>query len=61
MAQVVNRLILRRLGYDNKPLHITFVENNFVLGQIYLRVLRFFPVSITPKKLHTYSSISNAI
>jgi len=38
------------MGLDTKPVHITFMENSVVLGQIYLRVLRVFPVNITPKK-----------
>jgi len=49
IAEVINRLIFWRQGYDTKSVHITFVENSVVLEQFNLRVLRFSPVSITPK------------
>ena len=45
MAQVVNRLLLWRLECNPKPIHMTSVEKEAVLGQIYIRVLGF-PLSV---------------
>ena len=42
MAQSVIRLPLnRRTGLNPRPVHMTFVEEQVALGQVFIRVLRF--------------------
>jgi hypothetical protein len=35
-------------------IHMTFVVDKVALGQVFLQVLRFSPVSIIPPMLHTH-------
>jgi hypothetical protein len=44
-----------RCGFDPKPIHGRSAVNKVALGQGFLPVLGFFPVSIIPPVLHTYS------
>jgi len=36
-----------------QPVHVGFLANKVALGQVYLRLLRFSPVSIIPPLLRT--------
>ena len=49
-----------RLGFIPRPVHVGFVVDKVALGQVSLRVCRFFPVSIIPPMLHTLLSITDA-
>jgi hypothetical protein len=43
---------MRRSGFDPKSAYGTFVVDKVALWQGFLRVLRFYPLSIIPTKLH---------
>jgi hypothetical protein len=43
-----------RLGFDPGPVHAGFVVDKLAMGPVLLRVLRFYPVTIIPRMLHTY-------
>jgi hypothetical protein len=42
----------RRPGFDPRSVHVGFVVDKVVLGQVFLRVLRFSPVSFIPPVLY---------
>jgi hypothetical protein len=42
----------RRPGFDPGSVHVGFVVDKVALGQVFLRVLRFSPVSFIPPVLH---------
>jgi hypothetical protein len=42
----------RRPGFDPELVHVEFVVDEVALGQVFLRVLRFSPVSFIPPVLH---------
>jgi hypothetical protein len=46
----------RRPIFDPRPLDVRFVVDKITLVQVFLQVLRFSPVSITPPVLHTFGS-----
>ena len=52
----VRRLIAglspRRLGFDPGSVHVGFVVDEVALGQVFPRVLRFYPVNFIPPVLH---------
>jgi hypothetical protein len=51
MAQAVSqRLLTAEDRVHNRSVHIGFVVDNMTLGQVFLRVLRFYPVSIMPPR-----------
>ena len=50
-------LFTRRPGIDPRPVRLRLVLSNVTLGQLFLPVLQFSPVSIIPPLLHTHSSI----
>jgi hypothetical protein len=39
-------------GFDPEPVQVRFVLYKVALGQVFLRVLPFYPVSIIPPMLH---------
>jgi hypothetical protein len=43
-------------GFAPGSVHVGFVVDKVALGQVLLRVLRFFPVNITPPLLHTHGT-----
>jgi len=43
--------------FDSKPVHLGFMVDKVVQGQFFLRVLRFFPSSIFPPKLHILTNL----
>ena len=44
-----------RTGFSPKPIHVGFVVNTVVLGQVFLPVPQRSPVSVIPPTLHTHS------
>jgi hypothetical protein len=42
----------RRPGFDPGLVHVGFVVDKVALGQVFPRVLRFYPVSFIPPVLH---------
>jgi hypothetical protein len=48
--QLVTGLSLQRLGFEPGSVHMGFADE-VALGQIFLRVLQFYPVSIIPQWL----------
>jgi hypothetical protein len=46
----------RRLGFDPGSVHVIFVVDRVALDQVFLRVLRFSPVSIILPVLHNHIS-----
>lgn len=41
-------------GFSLRPVHLRFMANTVVLGQVFLCILQFSSVSIIPWKLHTH-------
>jgi hypothetical protein len=61
MVQAVSRRPLTAKAREHpSPVLVGFVVDKVVLGQVFLRVHRFFPVSIIPPMLHIHSSITGA-
>jgi hypothetical protein len=44
----------QRLGFDHGLVVVRSVVDKLALGQVFLPVIRIFPVSIIPPTLHTY-------
>ena len=59
--QLVAGLWLRRTVLDPRPVHERSVVDKVAVGQVYLRVLRFSPVSIIPPMLHTHLHLHVAL
>jgi branched-subunit amino acid transport protein len=52
MAQAVSRRPLTaEAGFAPRSIYVGFVVDKMVLGQVFLRVLRFSPVTIIPPSL----------
>jgi hypothetical protein len=51
LRRLVAGLPPRRPGFDPGPDHVGFVVDKVALGQVFLRVLRFSPVSFIPPVL----------
>jgi hypothetical protein len=45
-------LLPRRPGFDPGSVHMVFVVDKVALGQVFPRVLRFFPVNFIPPVFH---------
>jgi len=43
--------------FDSKPVHVGFVVDKVVQGEVFLRVLRFSLGSIFPPKLHILTNL----
>jgi hypothetical protein len=52
LRQLVAGLSPRRPGLDPGSVHVGFVVDKVTLGQVFLRVLRFSPVSFILPVLH---------
>jgi hypothetical protein len=52
LRRLVAGLSPRRLGFDPGSVHVGFVVDKVVLGQVFPRVLRFSPVNFIPSVLH---------
>jgi hypothetical protein len=50
---VVTGLSPRRMAFHSRSVHVRFVTNKVAVGQVFLGVLRFSPVSTMPPMLHT--------
>jgi hypothetical protein len=53
IKQLVADLSPRKLGLDSWSVHVIFVADKVALGQVFLQVLRFSPLSIIPPMFHT--------
>jgi hypothetical protein len=49
---LVTGLSPQRPGFNPGSVHVEFVVDKVALGQVFLRVLRFSPVSFIPPVLH---------
>jgi hypothetical protein len=56
LKRLVAGLSPRRAEFAPGSIHVGFVVDRVALGQDFLRVLRFSPVSIIPSGLHTHMS-----
>jgi hypothetical protein len=54
LRRLVACLSPRRSGFDSGSVHVGFVVDKVALGQVFLQVLRFFPVNFIPPVLHYY-------
>ena len=45
----------RRSGFGLRLVRVRFMVDKVGLGQVFLQVLRFYPVSIIPPMFHTFS------
>ena len=52
LRRLVAGLSPRRPGFDSGSVHVGFVVDKVSLGQVFPRVLRFFPVNSIPTVLH---------
>jgi len=52
-ASVVG-LLTRRPAFDPRSVHVTFVVGNVALGQVFLTILGFSSVSISPQMFRNY-------
>jgi hypothetical protein len=50
-----------RPGFDPRPVCVRFVVDNEALGQVFLPVLQFSPVSIIPSMLHIHLHLHVAL
>jgi hypothetical protein len=62
MAQAVSRRPLTwEAGFAPESIHVGFVVDRVVLGQVFLRVLRISPVSIIPPSLQLIDWEMNSV
>ena len=52
--EVSRGLLMRTSLFDPTPVRVRFVVDEVRLEQVFLPVLRFFPVTITPTTLYTH-------
>jgi hypothetical protein len=52
LRRLVAGLSPRRPGFDPGSVHVGFVVDKVALGQVFSRLLRFFPVNFKPPELH---------
>jgi len=57
LGNSVDGFSARKRGFDPAPVRVRFVRDKVAQGQIFLRVLRFYPVSVIPQTLHTHKAI----
>jgi hypothetical protein len=55
IAQTLAGFSLQRPGFTARSVHVGFVIDKMELGQVFLKVLLFFPVSIITLLLHTHA------
>jgi hypothetical protein len=50
-------------GFDSKLVHVEFLVDQVAIGQVFLRVHRFYPVSVIPLLLHAlfHSSLTDYV
>ena len=56
LRRLVPGLSPLRAGFDLRPVHVSCVAGKVALGQVFLLVLRYSPVSYIPPMLHTYQT-----
>ena len=61
LRRLVAGLSLRRSGFCSWPIHMGFVVNKVALGQAFLRMSRFSPVSIIAPMLRTHLRLDAAL
>lgn len=61
VAKAVGDRPLRRPGFDQRPVLVLFVVDNVTLWQGFRRILRFSPVSVIPRVLHTQLQLHVAL
>jgi hypothetical protein len=52
LRRLVDGLSSPRPGFAPGSVHVGYVVDKVALGQVFVRVLRFFPVSIIPPWIH---------
>jgi hypothetical protein len=57
LKPVVAGLSPRRPGCTSRAVRVGFVVNRVTLWQVFLKVLRLSPISVTPLELHSHSNI----
>ena len=58
LRRSVVRLSLWSLGFDRRSVHVRFVVDRVAVGQVFLRLLPFYRMTIIPPTLHTHISIT---
>ena len=58
---IIASLSPRRPGFDSSPIHVRFVIDRVALGQVFLRILQFLPVSIISLILHIHSEFNSPL
>jgi hypothetical protein len=61
LRRLIAGLSPRRPGFDSGSVHVGFVVDKVALGQVFLRVLRFSPVSFIPPVLHYTEKLEKVI
>jgi hypothetical protein len=51
----------RKTGFDVRSVHVRIIVDKVALGQVFLRVLPFYPVSIIPPMLHIHLHLHVAL
>jgi hypothetical protein len=51
----------RKPGFDPRSVHVRFVMDKVALGQVFLPVLRFPPVSVIPSVFHIHFHLHVAL
>ena len=59
IAQAVSRrrFVPAEARVDPRSVHVRFMVDKVVLGRVFLRIRRYFPVSIIPPILHYHSRV----
>jgi hypothetical protein len=58
---IIASLSPRRPGFDSRPFHVRFVIDRVTLGQVFLRIFQFLPVSIISLILHIQSQLNSPL
>jgi hypothetical protein len=61
LRRLVAGLSLRRPEFDPSSAHVKFVVDKVALRQVFLRVLRLFPVSVIPSMFRTHLRLHVAL
>jgi len=61
MSCCVGILLPRMPVFDTRPVYVRFVMERVALGQVFIPVLLFSPVSINPPVLHNHLHLHAAV
>jgi hypothetical protein len=61
LRRLVAGISPRRPGFDSRSVHVGFVVDKVVLGQVFPRVLLFSPVNLIPPVLHYLKKMKKLI